>query len=200
MKNVLICSVAALAVLVAAGTAMTTEKAKVKGANKRTEAVPLKKKAAEQKKLAQEKKYAEQKKLAPQKKVAVKKGLSEKQKQLTQRLKAMAPEQRRLALAKRTLQDQLAPWQEVRKIAAKEKAVKTLAAIDKIIAGRQQQFKKKMEAAKKPGPVKSDKQRQSKKKLEAKKKQPTKPAKPKGEGKRSSGQETAGKTKASVKK
>lgn len=61
----------------------------------------------------------------------------------------MTPEQRRVALAQKALEDDLAPWKQVRQIAADEKAVKTLAAIDNIIAQKQEQFKKKMAAAEK---------------------------------------------------
>jgi hypothetical protein len=66
-----------------------------------------------------------------------------------EKLAAMTPEQRKLAMAKRALEMDLAPWREVRKIAEGEKAAKTVAAIDKIIATKEQQFKKKLEAAEK---------------------------------------------------
>lgn len=92
------------------------------------------------------------------------KAVSEEQKQWKAKLEAMTPEQRRLALAQKALEDDLAPWKQVRQIAAEEEAVKTLAAIDKIIAEKQEQFKKKMAAGEKRGQPKTDK--------------------PKGEGKR----------------
>ena len=77
------------------------------------------------------------------------KGLTEEEKQWREKLKAMTPEQRRVAMAQKALEKELAPWQEVRKIAAEEKAEKTVAAIDKVIAAKQAQFKKKLEAIKK---------------------------------------------------
>lgn len=77
------------------------------------------------------------------------KGLSEEQKQWKAKLEAMTPEQRRLALAQRALENDLAPWKQVRQIATEEKAERTVAAIDKIIAEKRDQFKKKMSAAEK---------------------------------------------------
>ena len=117
MKKMLICSVAAMVLLLTSGTAVTKERAKNKEANKQT------KNAAEDKKLS-----AEQEKAKEQ-------------------LKDMTPEQRRGALAKKALEEELAPWQAVRKIAVEENATKTVAAIDKIIADKQEQFKKKLGAA-----------------------------------------------------
>jgi len=87
------------------------------------------------------------------------KGLSEEQKQWKAKLQAMTPEERRLALAQKALQDDLEPWKKVRQIATEEKAVRTVAAIDKIIAEKQEQFKKKMEAAEKQERAKSDESR-----------------------------------------
>jgi DNA anti-recombination protein RmuC len=83
--------------------------------------------------------------------------LSEEEKQWREKLKEMTPEQRRLEMAKKALANELAPWQEVRKIAVEEKAAKTVAAIDRIIAARQEQFKKKLQAMKEGGPAKTDK-------------------------------------------
>ncbi len=85
------------------------------------------------------------------------KGISEEQKQWKAKLEAMTPEQRRLAVAKKALEDDLAPWKQVRQIAADEKAVKTMAAIDKIIAEKQEQFNKKMAAAEKRDQPKAEK-------------------------------------------
>jgi len=85
------------------------------------------------------------------------KGLSEEQKQWKAKLEAMTPEQRRLALAQRALENDLAPWKQVRQIAAEEKAAKTLEAIDKIIAQKQEQFKKKMAAAERRNQPKAEK-------------------------------------------
>jgi hypothetical protein len=127
MKKVLICSIAALAILLTGGTAVTKERAKNKEADKQT------KKTTENKKL------------------------SEEEKQFREQLKEMTPEQRRAALAKKALAEELAPWQAVRKIAAEEKATKTVAAIDKVIADRQEQFKKKLEAMKAEKPAQADK-------------------------------------------
>lgn len=125
MKKLLICSVAALAILLAGGTALTKEKGRTKTADKETRRVSEKKK------------------------------LSEEEKQWKEKLESMTPEERRVAIAKKALETELGPWQQVRKIALEEKAAKTVAAIDKIIADRQQQFKKKL-AAMKDRPAKAD--------------------------------------------
>lgn len=117
MKKILICSVAALAVLLAGSTAMTKETNKAKGATKEA------KNAAEKK-------------------------VSEKDKQWQEQFKAMTPEQKRLALSQKQLEEELAPWLEVRKIAAEENATKTVAAIDKIVAAKKEQFKKRAGAMK----------------------------------------------------
>lgn len=116
MKKVLICSVAALVLLLTGGTAVTKERAKSKEANKQTKSITENKK------------------------------LSTEQKQAKEQLKEMTPEQRRVALAKKAFEEEMAPWQAVRKIAVEEKATKTVAAIDKIIAAKQEQLKKKLEA------------------------------------------------------
>jgi DNA polymerase II small subunit/DNA polymerase delta subunit B len=76
-----------------------------------------------------------------------KKKMTEEEKQWREKLEAMTPEERRVAMAKRAFEIELKPWQEVRKIAAEEKATKTVAAIDKIITGKQEQLRKKLEAA-----------------------------------------------------
>ncbi len=127
MKKVLICSVAALVVLLAGGTALTKETAKNK------EAVKQAKNAAESTKPAADLKQAKE------------------------QLKEMTPEQRRAALAKKAMEEELAPWQAVRKIAAEENATKTVAAIDKIIAAKQEQFKKKFEVIKTEKPAATEK-------------------------------------------
>ncbi len=77
--------------------------------------------------------------------------ISEEEKQWREKLKAMTPEERQLALAQRTFDTEMAPWQHVRKIAAEEKATKTLAAIDKIIAEKKTQFDKRLKAMKERG-------------------------------------------------
>ena len=106
------------------------------------------------------------------------KGLSEEQKQWKAKLQAMTPEQRRLAIAQKALEGDIAPWKKVRQIATEEKAVRTVAAIDKIIAEKQEQFKKKMEAAEKRERAASDKSKGDDKRP-AREKQPRKR---KGEG------------------
>jgi hypothetical protein len=78
---------------------------------------------------------------------AQKQKLTAEEKAWKEKLEAMTPEQRRLAIANKALETDLAPWREVRKIAESEKATRTLAAIDKIIATKEQQFKKKLQAA-----------------------------------------------------
>ena len=121
MKKALICSVAALAILLACGTAVPKEpgakKARGEGAKAKVEA-----------------------------KRAQKKEASEAEKQWQQKLAAMTPEQRRIAIANKALEKELSPWKQVRVLAVEEKATKTVAAIDKIIAARMEQHKKKLEA------------------------------------------------------
>ena len=85
------------------------------------------------------------------------KGMSEKEKQWREKLKAMTPEQRQLEMAQKAMEKELAPWQAVRKIAAEEKAEKTVAAIDTVIAAKEAQFKKKLEAMEKRKAVSADK-------------------------------------------
>ncbi len=122
MKKVLICSVAALVVLLAGGTALTKETAKNKEAAKEA-------------------------------KGAAEKKASEADKQAKEQFKEMTPEQKRLALTQKQLDEELAPWMEVRKIAVEEKATKTVAAIDKIIAAKKEQFKKRSGAMKEDKPA-----------------------------------------------
>lgn len=117
MRKILICSVAALAVLLAGGTALTKE------TNKAKEATKAEKNAAGKK-------------------------VSERDKQWKEQLKAMTPEQKRQAMAQKQLDEELAPWLQVRKIAAEEKATKTVTAIDKIITAKKEQFKKRADAMK----------------------------------------------------
>ena len=125
MKKVLICSVAAIAILLAGSTALTKEKDKAREKNREN--------TRETKKL------------------------SEQDKQWREKFKEMTPEQKRVALAQKDFDAELAPWRQVRKIAAGENATGTVAAIDKIIADKQTQFKKKLAAVKEKKPVKSDK-------------------------------------------
>lgn len=127
MKKVLICTVAALVILLAGDTALTRERNRAEGRNRET--------ARKTKKV------------------------SEQDRQWREKLKSMTPEQRRVAMAQRNFDTELAPWQQVRKIAAEEKAVKTMEAIDKIIADKQSQFKKRLEALNKKKPADEDKTR-----------------------------------------
>jgi len=142
MKKVLICSVAALVVLLAGGTALTQETDKAKEAPK--EASKEVKKGAEKK-------------------------LSEQGKQFKEQFKEMTPEQKRLALTQRVLDEELAPWLQVRKIAVEENATKTVAAIDKIIAAKKEQFKKRSGAMKEDKPAQTDKPKAEGKRPEAQK-------------------------------
>ena len=121
MKKALICGVAAFVLLLAGNKALTGEKGRIK----------------------QDREVNRSAKREAGRKI------SEEEQQWRAKLEAMTPEQRRLAMAQRTLEIDLAPWKQVRQIAAEEKAVKTLAAIDKIIAEKQEQFKKRMAAAEK---------------------------------------------------
>jgi len=84
------------------------------------------------------------------------KKISEEQKQWREKLKEMTPEQRRVALAQKNFDAELAPWIQVRKIAVGENAAKTVVAIDRIMAEKQTQFKKKMAAAKEKTTDKGD--------------------------------------------
>ena len=129
MRKILICSVAALAVLLAGSTAMTQETNKAKGTSK--EAARGAKNAAEKK-------------------------VSEQDKQWQEQFKAMTPEQKRLALTQKQLDEELAPWLAVRKIAVEENATKTVAAIDKVITAKKEQFKKRSGALKEK-PAEADK-------------------------------------------
>lgn len=129
MRKILICSVAALAVLLAGSTAMTQETNKAKEAPK--EAAKAAKNVAEKK-------------------------VSEQDKQWQEQFKAMTPEQKRLALTQKQLDEELAPWLQVRKIAVEENATKTVAAIDKIITAKKEQFKKRAGAMKEK-PAEADK-------------------------------------------
>jgi len=147
MKKALICSVAALVILLAGGTALTKETGKNKEANKQAKG------AAESVKPSAE------------------------QKQAKEQMKDMTPEQRRAALAKKALEEELAPWLAVRKIALEENATKTVAAIDKIVAGKQEQFKKKLEA-KTEKPATTEKPSPENKRREAQRSEKSKQTKP----------------------
>ena len=111
MKKVLVCSVAAMAILWACSVGLAKEKGQAKGKSQ----------------VRQQKKQ-----------------MTEEQKQWQQKLQAMTPEQRRLAMAKKAFANSVASWRAVLKIANEEKAAKTAAAITKIIAEKEQFFKKKL--------------------------------------------------------
>jgi len=120
MKKALICSVAALAILLAGSTALTQEKGRAREGSRQKKNVAANK-------------------------------VSEEEKQWREKLKTMTPEERQLAVAQRTFATEMGPWQQVRKIAAEEKATKTLAAIDKIIAEKKAQFDKRLKVMKERG-------------------------------------------------
>ncbi len=69
---------------------------------------------------------------------------SAEQKAWQEKLKKMTPEQQQVARAKKAFEASVSSWRAVRQIAAKEKAKQTLAAIDKIIAAKQQQFNRRL--------------------------------------------------------
>jgi hypothetical protein len=109
-----------------------------------------------------------------------KKQMTEEQKQWRQKLRAMTPEERKLAMAKKDFEMNIAPWHAVLKIANEEKATKTIAAITKIIADKEQLLKKKLAAVEKKkaaskaqtkpkDKTKTDRKRAGKKKPEAQK-------------------------------
>lgn len=77
--------------------------------------------------------------------------ISDEEKQWREKLKTMTPEERQFAMAQRTFDSEMAPWRQVRKIAAEEKATKTLAAIDKVIAEKKAQFDKRLKTMKERG-------------------------------------------------
>ena len=147
MKKVLICSVAALVILLAGGTALTQETAKNKEAAKEA-------------------------------KGAAEKKASEADKQLRQQFKEMTPEQKRLALSQKQFDEEMAPWMEVRKIAVEEKATKTVAAIDKIMALKEEQFKKRSGAMKEDKPAATEKPAAESKRGQAQRAERKKPAQP----------------------
>jgi len=124
MKKVLICSVAAMAIMLAGSMALTKEKDRSRAKNRETTGKTEK--------------------------------LSEEDKQWREKFKEMTPEQKRVALAQRNFSAELASWQQVRKIAVSENATKTVSAIDKIMADKQTQFKKKLAAMKENKPIKGD--------------------------------------------
>lgn len=75
--------------------------------------------------------------------------LAQEKKEQQEKLKAMSPEERRIFIVKTAFSAEIAPWLEVRKIALEEKASKTVAAIDKIIAAKEEALQKKISPAKK---------------------------------------------------
>jgi hypothetical protein len=81
---------------------------------------------------------------ARQKKQGARAKVSADQKAWQEKLKNMTPEQQQVARAKKAFGTSVAPWRKVRKIALQEKATKTLAAIDQIIAAKEKQFSRRM--------------------------------------------------------
>ncbi|MFC1652444.1 hypothetical protein ACFL3F_01875 [Planctomycetota bacterium] len=59
-------------------------------------------------------------------------------------LKAMTPEQQRIAKAQKAFETAMVPWLEIRLVAKEENAVKTLAAIDKMIATKEKQLQRRL--------------------------------------------------------
>jgi hypothetical protein len=63
-------------------------------------------------------------------------------KEWRQKLKAMTPAQRRIAIVQKGFETDLATLRQMRKTAADEKATQTMAQIDKAIAAKEEQAKK----------------------------------------------------------
>jgi PBP1b-binding outer membrane lipoprotein LpoB len=110
---------------------------------------------------------------------ATQRKVSDEQKAWQEKLKTMTPEQQQMAKAKRAFEASVAPWRQVRLIAAKEKATATLAAIDKIIADKEKQFSRRSAGtakakanpqaeAKNRGAKKAERQAKPKKKADGK--------------------------------
>ena len=67
---------------------------------------------------------------------------TQEDKEWRQKLKTMTPEQRRIAVAQKALETDLTMLRQMRKTAVEEKATRTMAAIDKAIAAKEEQAKK----------------------------------------------------------
>jgi hypothetical protein len=82
-----------------------------------------------------------------------------------EKLKTMTPEQQQVAKAKKSFETAVAPWRKIRLLAAQEKATKTVAAIDQIIAAKEKQLNRKLAGLQKPkaGPKKEPKAQTNKK-------------------------------------
>ena len=93
--------------------------------------------------------------------------VSVEQKVWQEKLAKMTPEQQKIARAKKAFEVAVAPWRKVRLIAVKEKATKTVAAIDQVIAVKEKQFKRRLGAQKKAKPQTRAK-KQGEKKVERK--------------------------------
>jgi hypothetical protein len=67
---------------------------------------------------------------------------TQEDKEWRQKLKAMTPAQRRIAIVQKGFETDLATLRQMRKTAAEEKATQTVAQIDKAIAAKEEQSKK----------------------------------------------------------
>lgn len=67
---------------------------------------------------------------------------TQEDKEWRQKLKAMTPEQRRVAVAQKALETDLAALRQMRKTAVEENAGRTVAQIEKAIAAKEEQSKK----------------------------------------------------------
>ncbi|MCF7975486.1 MAG: hypothetical protein K9N55_16835 [Phycisphaerae bacterium] len=110
---------------------------------------------------------------APAKKQGNRAKASAEQQAWQEKLQKMTPEQQEVAKAKRAFETTVAPWRAVRLMAVEEKAVKTLAAIDQVIASKEQQLAKRLATleAGKAG-AKADAKNQADKKAARKTKKP----------------------------
>ncbi len=102
--------------------------------------------------------------------------VSAEQKAWQEKIAKMTPEQQQAARAKKAFEAAVAPWRKVRLIAVKEKATKTVAAIDQIIAAKEKQFKRRLGGQGKTRPQTRAK-KQGEKKVERKVKARRKDAK-----------------------
>ncbi|MBI9016504.1 MAG: hypothetical protein JEZ07_04500 [Phycisphaerae bacterium] len=73
--------------------------------------------------------------------------VTDAEKQFREKLKDMSPEERKVAMIKKSYETETAQWQEVRKVAVEEKAIKTIAAVDKILAAKKAEMEKKLAMA-----------------------------------------------------
>lgn len=145
-KRFIVYCIAAMIVLLGDDMVTAKEKGKVKG-----EATSVKK-VAKKEQLVEQKKPSKELQKKPSKEPQKQPSKKQQTKPSKQPQKKITSETEKLAQAKKAMQSQLAPWKQIRKIALKEKATKTVAAIDKIIAEKEQQYKKKLAAMKQDTP------------------------------------------------